>query len=165
MDKIAEIATIYSEDLPWWFSDVFWNLLAVFLVLSIIMAILRIVRSAIFRESSKSLLRFLGSASKKFLMGAFSQLESPIERPKTKLVIKTLEVIHTYLMAVIFFFLFALVFSLVVVLGLPNDLLGQLGALGLLILFLYIAIFFRAEADRVYLSLKECWRKYRDRGD
>lgn len=165
MDKIAETAVKYREDLPWWFSDVFGNLLAIFLVLSVVMAILRIVRSAIFRESSKSILSFIFFAFEKFLAGAFSQLESPIERPKTKLVMKTLEVIHTYLMAVIFFFLFALVFALIVVVGLPNDLFGQLGVLGFLILFLYIAIFFRAEADRVYLSLKGYWRKYREKGD
>lgn len=163
MNEILNTATKYSSELPAWFGGVFWNLLAVFLVLSVVMAILKIVRSAIFRESSKGLMRFLCLAIKKFFSGAFSQLESPIERPRTKLVMKVLGLIHTYLMAAIFFILFAVVIVGILAAGMPNSLTGELGILGFLTFFFYMTVFFRAEADREYLALKKYWCESRTR--
>jgi len=165
MNGVAETATKYSSELPEWFGGVFWNLLAVFLVLSVVMAILRIIRSAVFRESSEGLLSFLGAAIKKFFAGAFSQLESPIERPRTKLVMKALGLVHTYLMAVIFFLFFAGVVVAILTVGMPSEVSKFLGILGFLTFFFYMMVLFRAEADREYLAFKEYWRDHRNKDE
>jgi hypothetical protein len=159
MNEILNTAIKYSSELPTWFGSFFWPLIAIFLVLKVVMAILKIVRNPIFCEFSKGVVSFLRLTAPKFFAGAFSQLESPIERPRTKLVMKVLSLIHTYLMAIIFFFLFALVVVGILMGGLPNAVTSQLGILGVFTFFFYMAVFFRAQADRDYLDLKKYWHE------
>lgn len=46
---------------------------------------------------------------------------------------------------------------LVIVVGIPHEWAKQLGSWSILLLLFYLTVFFRAEADRNWLALKEQW--------
>lgn len=162
IQELIKIAKDNATELPQWFGLIFWNLLAVSLILMVIMGLIKIITSATFKNFFggllQSILSFLGS----FLKGSFSQLETPIERPRTKIALKTMGLIHTYICCVIFFLVFAAVLVFTCFFGLPKEVLKQFGTIGLLMFTLYMAVFFRAEADRDYLSLKSYWQNYKN---
>lgn len=151
MKGILEIAQGYGQSFPAWFHAVFWNLLAAFLVVSVLVAILKKISSPIFIDSIKTILAIAVAA----IRGAVSALESPIDRPMTKLVFKGMDVIYSYITSLIFLFLFLGILAAVFVFGLPSAPKEVATLVGLLCLFLYMAIFFRSETDRSFLALKE----------
>jgi hypothetical protein len=108
-----------------------------------------------FKEPILAIFGFLASLLKSFFTGSFKAIESPIERPKTKLVAKGFAVVHSYLMCLIFFAMFLAFAFAAFVSPEPVTVWLKLGQMGVLLLLLYIAVFFRAEADRDWLQFKK----------
>jgi hypothetical protein len=156
-EQLIEFVKTNLSFLPSWFTDIFWHLVAAILVVYLLTIFFKAVSDAAFVGPVKSIATFSKSILKSFLSGTFKALETPIERPRTKLVVKGFAVIHSYLMCVLFFGLTLFVALIAVVAGFPKDLLKQIGSWGILLLFFYLTVFFRAEADRDWLALKKQW--------
>jgi hypothetical protein len=144
--------------MPEWFAGVFSHLVAAILVVYMLTIFFKAVCDASFSHPVKNVAAFISSIGKSILLGTFKALESPIERPRSKLAVRALAVLLSYMMCVIFWGLFLLVVLIAIVGGFPReDWLRQLGGWGVLLFLFYLTIFFRAEADRDWLALKEQW--------
>lgn len=157
-EQAVEFVKANLASLPSWFAGVFWHLVAAILVVYLLTVFFKAVSDAAFVGPLKNIAAFLKSILKSFLSGTFKALESPIERPRTKLVVKALAIVHSYLMCLLFLGLTLLVVFFAVVAGFPHDGIKQLGSWGILLLFSYFTVFFRAEADRDWLALKKQWQ-------
>lgn len=155
LEQIVDFVKSNITSLPVWFTSVFWHLVAALLLVSLLTLLFKAASNTDFKTPVLAVLKFLANAIKAFFAGSFKAIESPIERPKTKLVVKALAVVHSYLMCLFFFAIFlALFFALVVTEGPPSIWL-RLAQLGILAVVLYLAVFFRAEADRDWIKFKE----------
>lgn len=157
LNQIVEFVKTNLTSLPGWFTDVFWHLVSAILVVYLLTVFFKAVSDTAFAEPIKNITAFLKSIFKSFLSGTFKALETPIERPRTKLVAKALTVVHTYLMCLLVFGLTLFMAFLVIVVGIPHEWAKQLGSWSILLLLFYLTVFFRAEADRNWLALKEQW--------
>ncbi|MEE2023042.1 hypothetical protein [Alkalimonas mucilaginosa] len=140
-----------------------WGIsLVVYLVLAwgVILILKNIAKSIQDPELIKAAL-FISSktrdASKRFLQGASVAIESPIKRPRTRFVGTVLSVMHSYLMAVIF--LCFTIGTAALHFAVQQELAWYLNVflMGLIPVFFWFTLFFRAEADRDFISAKEQW--------
>ncbi len=155
LGPIVTLVKANIENLPTCFTLVFWHLVAAILLVSLLTILFRAASNANFKGPMVAILSFTKNLLKSFLAGSFKAIESPIERPKTKLVVRALVIVHSYLMCLMFFAMFlAFAFAAVVAVA-PVSLWLKLGQCGLIFLMLYLAAFFRAEADRDWLAFRE----------
>lgn len=133
-------------------------MISAILVVYLLTVFFKAVSDAHFVEPLKSIGAFAKSVLKSVLRGTFKAVESPIERPKTKLVVLAGSLVFTYLACLLFFALFLLVAVLFIFSEGPRDPYKQFGAMGITVLLFYLTVFFRAEADRDWLALKEQWK-------
>lgn len=147
---------------PQWMQLALLSLVGVVLILFLIKHILNTLTDPELATSARALGGFFRRGMVSALKAIFSPLESPIERPRTRFVFACLSIVHSYLSAVIFFFIF-LVFSFFFVVAKDDvSFLQNMMAIGMLLVLLYFMLFCRTEADRDYLRAKELWN---NRGD
>lgn len=165
VQNIVDFVKVNMTMLPEWFMGVFWHIVGVLLIVYLLTAFFKALSSQAFigpiRSTVSLLIRFLRSV----FTGYASALESPIERPKTKLVAKAFGLLHTYTMCVVFFLFFCVLFVLLVLAGPTLDPLKQFGGLGVLVFLFSMALFFRSETDREWLSLKAQWHQVRSKSE
>lgn len=155
LDQIVAFVKANIANLPVWFTSIFWHVVAVILLVSLLIILFTAASNAKFKDPMLAILSFLKNLLKSFLAGSFKAIESPIERPKTKLVVRALAIVHSYLMCLFFFAIFfALMFAAIVV-SAPVSFWLKLGQIGLILLALYLTAFFRAEADRDWLAFNK----------
>lgn len=155
LDQIVAFVNSNLANLPTWFTEIFWQLVAVILLVSLLTLLFKAAANTDFKAPALAILALMANAGKSFFAGSFKAIESPIERPKTKLVVKALAIVHSYVMCLFFFAIFlALSFALVVT-DAPASFWLRLAQLGVVLLMLYLTAFFRAEADRDWLKFKE----------
>lgn len=155
LDQIVSFVKSNIDSLPEWFAAVFWHLVALILLVSLLTLLFKAASNTDFKKPMLAILKFLANALKAFFEGSFKAIESPIERPKMKLVVKALAIMHSYLMCLFFFAVFlALCFAMIVSEPQVSAWL-RLAQLGVISVALYLATFFRAEADRDWLKFKE----------
>jgi hypothetical protein len=155
LEQIVAFVQSNLQNLPAWFTFVFWHVVALILFVSLLTLLFKAAANTDFKAPALSILKFVVNLLKSFLAGSFKAIESPIERPKTKLVVKALAVVHSYLMCVFFFAVFLALFFAMVVTEAPTTIWLRLGQIGIVSFVLYLAAFFRAEADRDWLGFKE----------
>jgi hypothetical protein len=155
LDQIVTFVKANIANLPLWFTSIFWHVVAAILLVSLLIILFTAVSNSKFKDPMLAILSFTKNLLRSFLAGSFKAIESPIDRPKTKLAIKALAIFHSYLMCLFFFAMFlAFVFAAIVV-ALPVSFWLKLGQMGLILFMLYLAAFFRAEADRDWLAFKK----------
>lgn len=155
LDQIVEFVKSNITSLPAWFTAIFWHLVAVILLVSLLTLLFKAASNTDFKNPALAILRFTANTLKAFFAGSFKAIESPIERPRTKLVVKGLAIIHSYLMCLFFFAIFLALFFAMVLSDVNPNFGLRLAQLGILLVALYLTLFFRAEADRDWLRFKE----------
>lgn len=155
LDQIVNFTSSNIENLPVWFTASFWNFVAAILSVSLLTLLFTAIGNTNFKDPMLAIIRFSISLLKSFFAGSFKAIESPIERPRTKLVIKGLAIVHSYLMCLFFFSIFIALLFASVVGEAPPTMWVKLGQIGILVLMLYFSTFFRAEADRDWLKFKQ----------
>lgn len=155
LDQIVAFVQSNLQSLPAWFTLSFWHVVALILSVSLLTLLFKAAGNTDFKGPVLSILKFLANLLKSFFDGSFKAIESPIERPKTKLVVKALAVVHSYLMCLFFFAVFLALFFAMVVSEAPSTIWLRLGQIGIVSFSLYLTAFYRAEADRDWLKFKE----------
>ncbi|WP_128098769.1 hypothetical protein [Paracidovorax avenae] len=155
LDQIVEFVKSNITSFPAWFTSIFWHLVAAILLVFLLTLLFKAASNTDFKNPVLAILRLIANALKAFFAGSFKAIESPIERPKTKLVIKGLAIVHSYLMCLFFFAFFLALFFAMVVSDVSPNLWLRIAQLGILLIALYLTAFFRAEADRDWLRFKE----------
>lgn len=155
LDQIVAFVKANFDSFPMWFTVAFWPLVALILLISLLTLLFKAAGNTDFKDPVLAIFKFAGTLLKSFLAGSFKAIESPIERPKTKLVVKALAIVHSYLMCLFFFAAFIAVFFAMVVADPAKTWWLQLGRIGILSVMLYLAAFFRAESDRDWLAFKK----------
>ena len=161
LDQIIAVVKANLAFLPNWFTSAFWHLVSAILIVYLLTVLFKAISDSAFINPIKGAASLLLNIAKAFLSGTFKAIQTPIERPRTKLAVKVGAVIHSYLMCVLFFGLFLFVAFLYMAVGFAPEIHKQLGGWGLMLLFFYLAVFFRAEADRDWLAMKEQWKVVR----
>lgn len=155
LDQIVAFVQSNFQSFPAWFTLSFWHLVALILSVSLLTLLFKAAGNTDFKVPVLSILKFLANLLKSFFAGSFKAIESPIERPKTKLVVKALAVVHSYLMCVFLFAVFLALFFAMVVSEAPPTIWLRFVQIGIVSFTLYLTAFFRAEADRDWLKFRE----------
>jgi hypothetical protein len=155
--EVVDFVKSNIDFLPSWFTGIFWHLIAALLLIYILTAFFNAVSSQSFINPIRASLLLVVRIFRSLLTGYISGMQSPIIRPKSRLAGLALSVFHTYLMAVIFFVFSVLVFVLLVLNSKNLPLLNQFGGMGFFVFFFSLSWYFRAQADREWLALKEQW--------
>lgn len=155
LNQIVSFVKSNIDSFPSWFTAIFWHLVALILLVSLLTLLFKAASNTDFKNPILAIMRFMANALKAFFTGSFKAIESPIERPKTKLFVKALAVIHSYLMCLFFFAIFLALCFAMVISEAPVSFWLRLAQLGIISVMLYFAAFFRAEADRDWLKFKE----------
>ncbi|TVZ40349.1 hypothetical protein P886_4776 [Alteromonadaceae bacterium 2753L.S.0a.02] len=162
LTEMVELVKSNIDFLPQWFTGIFWHLVSALLIIYLLTAFFNAVSSQSFINPVRSVFQLSGRIVRSAFTGYVSGLQSPIVRPKSRLVGLALGLVHTYFMSVLFFIFTAVVFLLLVINGKSLPLLNQFGGLGILFFFFSLSWYFRSQADREWLALKEQWRVVRN---
>lgn len=158
LEKIIEIVKLNMAVLPHWATEILAHLIAVILLVYLLTVLFKAATQTAFIGPIRTTWSFLVNVTKSILKSTLAPLKSPIDRPRSKLVILLLNLVMTYMMCLLFFFFFVVFALLFIFAGLPQHFVHQLACYGILIFFMYFTIFFRAEADRDWLIMKAQWQ-------
>lgn len=142
--------------------NLFIYLFTALIIVIVIMHIARTIQDPALVKAALFLSTKTKGASQAILNGASKAIESPIKRPKTKFIATVLSVIHCYISAMIFLFLTLGTAFFYSVHNVGLIWYNNIFTLLLIILFSWLTLFFRAQADRDYLSVKEQWKNHNE---
>lgn len=156
--EIIEFTKANMGILPDWFTGIFWHLVSALLLVYLLTLFFKALSSQSFISPIQSVISLLLRVVRSALTGYAGALESPIERPKTKLVAKALGLFYAYSMCIVLFIYLCAIFILFIASSSSMSFVQQFGSIGLLIFLFSLVWYFRVEADREWLALKEQWR-------
>jgi hypothetical protein len=132
-----------------------------FLILAVTILVKNIAKSLQDPELIKATLfisKKTRNVSKAVIKGASEAVESPIKRPRVKFVATVLSAINGYMMSLLFLCFSLLIVYLMYVSNSDIIWYKQIGTILFLALLFWLSLFFRAQADKDYVSVKAQWR-------
>jgi len=150
--------------MPSWFNDIFWNIIALIFIVQALTILIKATSAASLVDSSEKAIVFFKSLGKSMLTGSLRAIDSPIKRPRARLVVLGGAMAVSYMVCLVSFTicLVAAWFSISISGKLPFQ--GVLAIWAFMLFFLYAGLFFLAEADRVWLALRAQWLAVRPTG-
>lgn len=163
MDKLLPIFKDSLISPPDILIEMIWWALGVLFLLRVLKAIILTVQSKVLVGASSNTYKLIKSVFFSMLRGVFEPLETPIQRPKTRIAMALSGMIINYLsfwlmVAIVLAFLF---FSIVIPSPESTEGFSPYSLIPPALIFIYFAVFFRAEADRDYIRLKERMHEYK----